>query len=238
MNLGQPHNEYRLDNYWHSYWHPPDRTWASFVEPTARASGQWARWRGSVCRMLPPTAVGGVLSARRGGPHSRVENRDQDREEAATSEGRSGREQPRAKGKEAEPRTKKPETANTGTSSRERQKRTYRRHVRVGRHARRALALVEFLRANCPWDRKQTAESLIPYLVEESQEVVDAIRAGDSGNSRGARGPAAQRGLPDRARGGGPGLRPAFAGGTPGREDAAAASPSLRRRRERGTGRR
>ena len=49
----------------------------------------------------------------------------------------------------------------------------------------RALALVEFLRANCPWDRKQTAESLIPYLVEESQEVVDAIRAGDSGELEG-----------------------------------------------------
>ena len=49
----------------------------------------------------------------------------------------------------------------------------------------RALALVEFLRANCPWDRAQTAESLIPYLVEESQEVVDAIRAGDSGELEG-----------------------------------------------------
>ena len=44
----------------------------------------------------------------------------------------------------------------------------------------RALAIVEFLRANCPWDRVQTAESLIPYLIEESQEVVDAIRAGDA----------------------------------------------------------
>ena len=45
----------------------------------------------------------------------------------------------------------------------------------------RALAIVEFLRAHCPWDRAQTSESLIPYLVEESQEVVDAIRAGDAG---------------------------------------------------------
>lgn len=40
----------------------------------------------------------------------------------------------------------------------------------------RALALVRFLRANCPWDRKQTPESLIPHLLEESHEVVDAIR--------------------------------------------------------------
>ena len=44
----------------------------------------------------------------------------------------------------------------------------------------RALAIVEFLRAHCPWDRAQTAESLIPYLIEESQEVVDAIRSADA----------------------------------------------------------
>ena len=44
----------------------------------------------------------------------------------------------------------------------------------------RALAIVEFLRANCPWDRAQTAESLIPYLIEESREAVDAIRSGDA----------------------------------------------------------
>ena len=41
----------------------------------------------------------------------------------------------------------------------------------------RALALVAFLRANCPWDAAQTPESLIPHLLEETQEVVDAIRA-------------------------------------------------------------
>ncbi len=33
-----------------------------------------------------------------------------------------------------------------------------------------------FLRENCPWDGAQTPESLIPYLLEETQEVVDAIR--------------------------------------------------------------
>ncbi len=49
----------------------------------------------------------------------------------------------------------------------------------------RALAIVEFLRENCPWDRAQTAESLIPYLIEESQEVVDAIRAEDAGELEG-----------------------------------------------------
>ncbi|MEX2048094.1 MAG: nucleoside triphosphate pyrophosphohydrolase [Gemmatimonadota bacterium] len=44
----------------------------------------------------------------------------------------------------------------------------------------RALALVRFLRAECAWDREQTAESLIPHLLEETHEVVDAIHEGDS----------------------------------------------------------
>ena len=49
----------------------------------------------------------------------------------------------------------------------------------------RALAIVEFLRAHCPWDRAQTPESLIPYLIEESREVVDAIRSEDAGELEG-----------------------------------------------------
>jgi len=32
----------------------------------------------------------------------------------------------------------------------------------------------------CPWDREQTRESLRPFLVEETYEVVDAIDAGDT----------------------------------------------------------
>jgi MazG family protein len=43
----------------------------------------------------------------------------------------------------------------------------------------RALALVRVLRVNCPWDRAQTPGSLVPHLLEESHEVVDAIRAGE-----------------------------------------------------------
>jgi MazG family protein len=43
----------------------------------------------------------------------------------------------------------------------------------------RALALVRFLRTECEWDRAQTAESLIPHLLEETHEVVDAIHGGD-----------------------------------------------------------
>lgn len=44
----------------------------------------------------------------------------------------------------------------------------------------RALELVRFLRARCPWDRAQTPESLVPHLLEETHEVVDAIREGDA----------------------------------------------------------
>ena len=47
-------------------------------------------------------------------------------------------------------------------------------------HLDRALELVRFLREECSWDRAQTAESLIPHLLEETHEVVDAIHAGDA----------------------------------------------------------
>lgn len=32
----------------------------------------------------------------------------------------------------------------------------------------------------CPWDLEQTPESLIPYIIEESYETVEAIRTGDT----------------------------------------------------------
>jgi len=39
---------------------------------------------------------------------------------------------------------------------------------------------MRFLRVNCPWDQAQTPETLIPHLLEETHEVVDAIRAGEA----------------------------------------------------------
>ena len=43
------------------------------------------------------------------------------------------------------------------------------------------VELMARLRApgGCPWDRKQTAESLKPYVLEEAYEVVAAIEQGD-----------------------------------------------------------
>ncbi len=43
----------------------------------------------------------------------------------------------------------------------------------------RSLALVRHLRQHCPWDARQTPESLRPYLLEEAHETADAILAGD-----------------------------------------------------------
>ena len=44
----------------------------------------------------------------------------------------------------------------------------------------RALALVRLLRVHCPWDAAQTANTLVPHLIEETHEVVDAIHDGDA----------------------------------------------------------
>jgi uncharacterized protein YabN with tetrapyrrole methylase and pyrophosphatase domain len=48
----------------------------------------------------------------------------------------------------------------------------------AGRSFDRALELVRFLRANCEWDAKQTPQSLVPYLLEETHEVAEAIALG------------------------------------------------------------
>jgi MazG family protein len=40
-------------------------------------------------------------------------------------------------------------------------------------------ALTERLRRECPWDREQTARTIVPYTVEEAYEVADAALAGD-----------------------------------------------------------
>jgi MazG family protein len=45
----------------------------------------------------------------------------------------------------------------------------------------RLVALMAVLRSleGCAWDRKQTHQSLLPYLIEEAYEVVEAVEAGD-----------------------------------------------------------
>lgn len=57
----------------------------------------------------------------------------------------------------------------------------------MGKYKTKFLALRSLFKhlrgpGGCPWDREQTHRSLIPYLEEESREVVRAIRKGDSGD--------------------------------------------------------
>jgi XTP/dITP diphosphohydrolase/tetrapyrrole methylase family protein/MazG family protein/ATP diphosphatase len=40
-------------------------------------------------------------------------------------------------------------------------------------------ALTRQLRRDCPWDREQTAKTIVPHTVEEAYEVADAALAGD-----------------------------------------------------------
>jgi tetrapyrrole methylase family protein/MazG family protein len=53
----------------------------------------------------------------------------------------------------------------------------------VGAAYVRFHALTRTLREQCPWDIEQTHESLIPHLLEETYEVVDAIHALDGADS-------------------------------------------------------
>ena len=39
--------------------------------------------------------------------------------------------------------------------------------------------LTERLRRECPWDREQTARTIVPHTVEEAYEVADAAQSGD-----------------------------------------------------------
>lgn len=41
------------------------------------------------------------------------------------------------------------------------------------------VELVRILRRECPWDRKQTHESLTHLFIEEAYEMIDAVRSGD-----------------------------------------------------------
>ena len=45
--------------------------------------------------------------------------------------------------------------------------------------AKRLNEIVRILRKECPWDRKQTHESLIQGMIEEAYEAVDAIKCND-----------------------------------------------------------
>ena len=48
----------------------------------------------------------------------------------------------------------------------------------------RMLDVLDILRVKCPWDAKQTNESLRPNTIEETFELAEALSAGDTDNIR------------------------------------------------------
>jgi MazG family protein len=56
----------------------------------------------------------------------------------------------------------------------------------TGAEVSKLVGLMQRLLApdGCPWDREQTLETLVPYLVEETYEVVDALASGDADDHR------------------------------------------------------
>lgn len=48
-----------------------------------------------------------------------------------------------------------------------------------GHKMQQLFAIMKQLRAECPWDREQTPESLTRYAIEEAYEVEEAVRSGD-----------------------------------------------------------
>lgn len=55
------------------------------------------------------------------------------------------------------------------------------RPAELNEHFQQLLAVVDRLRSDqgCPWDREQTPTSLIPYLLEETYEVIESIEEGN-----------------------------------------------------------
>ncbi len=53
-----------------------------------------------------------------------------------------------------------------------------------GGHLLRLVAVMDTLRTACPWDARQTHDSLAPHLLEESYEALEALESGDAGALR------------------------------------------------------
>jgi uncharacterized protein YabN with tetrapyrrole methylase and pyrophosphatase domain len=55
----------------------------------------------------------------------------------------------------------------------------------AGAELLRLVAVMATLRARCPWDARQTHQSLAPFLLEETYETLDALDRGDLAELRG-----------------------------------------------------
>ncbi|MEJ6070720.1 nucleoside triphosphate pyrophosphohydrolase, partial [Psychrobacter sp. 16-Bac2893] len=47
------------------------------------------------------------------------------------------------------------------------------------------LSLMARLRSDCPWDKKQSNHSLIPYAIEEAYELGEAVQSNDDEDIKG-----------------------------------------------------
>jgi MazG family protein len=56
--------------------------------------------------------------------------------------------------------------------------------VALGQALEELQELTERLRRDCPWDREQTAKTIVPHTVEEAYEVADAAEHGDAAKLR------------------------------------------------------
>lgn len=52
-------------------------------------------------------------------------------------------------------------------------------HDLPGAHLLDVVAVMDTLRTSCPWDKQQTHESLMRYLLEEAYETVETVESGD-----------------------------------------------------------
>ncbi|CAN1213295.1 nucleoside triphosphate pyrophosphohydrolase [Tumidithrix helvetica PCC 7403] len=53
------------------------------------------------------------------------------------------------------------------------------KNLEAVQHLIEVIAKLRSPDGGCPWDLEQTAETLIPYIIEEAYEVTEAIRSGD-----------------------------------------------------------
>jgi XTP/dITP diphosphohydrolase len=53
-----------------------------------------------------------------------------------------------------------------------------------GAHLLDLVSIMDTLRVSCPWDREQTHQTLLKYLLEEAYEAAETIEAGDPGALR------------------------------------------------------
>lgn len=54
----------------------------------------------------------------------------------------------------------------------------------IGGRVARLAGVGRHLRTECPWDREQTAETIVPHTIEEAYEVADAVAGGDAAKQR------------------------------------------------------